>query len=91
MNALVNDQLGRLRLLFGNPLVVRMFEEWAGRPARFARYTSRTPYAGVRMKNKDSDKLASIGSFFANIELAARRHTEGRPYIPSEDEAASAI
>ena len=91
MNALVNDQLGRLRLLFGNPLVVQMFEEWAGRPARFARYTSRTPYAGVRMKNKDSDKLASIGSFFANIELAARRHAEGHPYIPSEDEAASAI
>jgi ATP-dependent helicase YprA (DUF1998 family) len=88
MNALVNDQLGRLRLLFGNPLVVKMFEEWAGRPARFARYTSRTPYAGVRMKNKDGDKLASIGNFFASIELAARRHSEGRPYIPSEDEAA---
>lgn len=30
MNALVNDQLGRLRLLFGNPAVVAMFKEWAG-------------------------------------------------------------
>jgi DEAD/DEAH box helicase len=88
MNALVNDQLGRLRLLFGNPRVVEMFEEWAGRPARFARYTSRTPYAGVRMKNKDSDRLASMGSFFANIETAARRHMAGRPLIPTEDEAA---
>jgi ATP-dependent helicase YprA (DUF1998 family) len=88
MNALVNDQLGRLRRLLGNARVVEMFEEWSGRPARFARYTSRTPYAGVRMKNKDSDRLASMGSFFANIETAARRHLAGRPLIPSEDEAA---
>jgi hypothetical protein len=40
------------------------------------------------MKNKDSDRLASMGSFFANIETAARRHLAGRPLIPCEDEAA---
>src|SRR5665213_2433356 len=68
MNALVNDQLGRLRLLFGNPRVVSMFERWAGRPARFARYTSRTPYAGVRSPKKDGNRLSSIGDFFAAIE-----------------------
>ncbi len=54
MNALVNDQLGRLRLLFGDPLVVGAFEQWSGRAALFARYTSRTPYAGVRTRQKDS-------------------------------------
>jgi ATP-dependent helicase YprA (DUF1998 family) len=64
MNALVNDQLGRLRLLFGHPSVVSMFETWAGRPARFARYTSRTPYAGMRTPSKDSNRLSSMGDFF---------------------------
>src|SRR5207244_2791418 len=45
MNALVNDQLGRLRSLFGDARIVALFKGWAGRPPRFARYTSRTPYA----------------------------------------------
>lgn len=75
MNALVNDQLGRLRLLFGDSRVVAMFEEWAGRPARFARYTSRTPYAGVR-KN-DGNRLKSFGEFFVQIEEAAARSEKG--------------
>ncbi|MEP6892050.1 MAG: DEAD/DEAH box helicase, partial [Nitrospirota bacterium] len=46
MNALVNDQLGRMRLLFGDPAMAGKFKTWAGRPLRFARYTSRTPYPG---------------------------------------------
>ena len=33
MNALVNDQLGRLRSLFGDPRIVALFKEWADRPA----------------------------------------------------------
>ena len=32
MNALVNDQLGRLRLLLGDPRVIAQFQAWAGRP-----------------------------------------------------------
>lgn len=88
MNALVNDQLGRLRLLFGHPSVVSMFEEWCGRPARFARYTSRTPYAGVRSPAKDRNRLQSIEDFFVAIEDGARRHREGHPQIAEEDEKA---
>ena len=57
MNALVNDQLGRLRTLFGDPRLVSLFKGWAGRPPRFARYTSRTPYAGIRTPRKDSAKF----------------------------------
>jgi ATP-dependent helicase YprA (DUF1998 family) len=64
MNALVNDQLGRLRLLFGDPLVTSLFAAWAGRPARFARYTSRTLYPGVRTTKKDSQRLRSIETFY---------------------------
>lgn len=71
MNALVNDQLGRLRSLFGDPRLVQMFKSWAGRPPRFARYTSRTPYAGVRTRQKDSERLASFERFYVEIERRA--------------------
>lgn len=72
MNALVNDQLGRLRALFGDPRLVELFKRWAGRPPRFARYTSRTPYPGVRTPEKDSVKFKSFNEFYANIESQAR-------------------
>ncbi|MBR0749136.1 DUF1998 domain-containing protein [Bradyrhizobium japonicum] len=91
MNALVNDQLGRLRLLFGNPRVIGMFERWAGRSALFARYTSRTPYAGVRSPKKDGKRLSSVGDFFAAIENAAGRHNAGQPYVPEEDSKAASL
>lgn len=71
MNALVNDQLGRLRLLFGDPRIVKKFTEWAGRPARFARYTSRTLYPGVRTKEKDQTRLTPIKEYYVEkIRLA---------------------
>jgi ATP-dependent helicase YprA (DUF1998 family) len=91
MNALVNDQLGRLRLLFGDPRVVKLFESWAGRPARFARYTSRTPYAGLRSTDKDSNRLHSIEDFFVDIEEAAQRHAVGQPQNPEEDALAFSL
>lgn len=77
MNALVNDQLGRLRQMFGDPRVVKMFESLAGRPALFARYTSRTPYAGLRNSGKDGARLSSIGDFFGEIEDAKREFEAG--------------
>ena len=71
MNALVNDQLGRLRLLFADPRISEKFTKWSGRPARFARYTSRTPYPGVREVRKDQTKLAPIRDYYVrHLELA---------------------
>jgi ATP-dependent helicase YprA (DUF1998 family) len=71
MNALVNDQLGRLRLLFGDTRILAKFMDWSGRPARFARYTSRTLYPGVRDEAKDKDRLVPIGKYYVgNLELA---------------------
>ena len=64
MNALVNDQLGRLRLLFGDQRIIDKFKTWAGRPARFARYTSRTLYPGVRNEKKDQTRLKAIGDYY---------------------------
>src|SRR5205807_5939630 len=77
MNALVNDQLGRLRLLFGDPRIVAKFMGWSGRPARFSRYTSRTLYPGVRDEAKDKGRLAPIGKYYVrNLELAAGAPSE---------------
>ena len=67
MNALVNDQLGRLRSIIGDPRLVKMFMDWCGRPPRFARYTSRTPYAGIRTSKKDTTRLQAFDSFYADI------------------------
>ena len=67
MNALVNDQLGRLRLLLGDPRVTSQFNAWAGRPARFARYTSRTLYPGVRKPEKDQQRLSPIEHFYIDL------------------------
>jgi ATP-dependent helicase YprA (DUF1998 family) len=75
MNALVNDQLGRLRSLFGDPRTTKLFNEWAQRPPRFARYTSRTPYAGVRTRERDSRKLKAFDDFYVEIQ----RQAEGTP------------
>ena len=71
MNALVNDQLGRLRLLFADKRISGKFMGWTGRPARFARYTSRTLYPGVRDVRKDQTRLAPIRDYYINnLEIA---------------------
>ena len=77
MNALVNDQLGRLRRLFGDRRIVDLFGSWGARPPRFARYTSRTPYPGLRTAKKDSSKLSSFRDFF--VALEEREHDNGAP------------
>lgn len=64
MNALVNDQLARMRLLFADPRVVETFKRLSGRPARFARYTSRTLYPGVRDERRDQVRLKPIGDYY---------------------------
>lgn len=72
MNALVNDQLARLRAIFGDARIGTLFQGWAGRPPRFARYTSRTPYAGLRQTGNDSRNLKQFRNFYINaLEEAA--------------------
>ena len=51
MNALVSDQLGRLRKTFGQSRIREHFLRQFQRPIRFGMYTSRTPYAGVTPTN----------------------------------------
>lgn len=72
MNALVNDQLGRLRLLFGAPEVREWFENTAGRPAKFARYTGRTLYPGCRKEktSQHNERLKGL-KFYLDLEQNA--------------------
>lgn len=67
MNALVNDQVGRLRLILGDERTRNTFIKAGGRPARFARYTSRTPYAGRRNSTKDARSINPLGSFYLDL------------------------
>ena len=71
MNALVNDQLGRLRTLFGSSAVRRWFTNAAGRPAKFGRYTGRTLYPGMRDGKRDQKRLKTL-EYYLKIEDSAR-------------------
>ncbi len=72
MNALVNDQLGRLRVLFGADLLARWFTDRTGRPVKFARYTGRTLYPGRRCAdtNRHRERLQSL-IFYCGLESRA--------------------
>jgi Lhr-like helicase len=57
LNALVSDQLGRVRKLFGDARVASRLAEGRSRPVRFGMYTSRTPYPGPRTSIRDPEYL----------------------------------
>lgn len=71
MNALVNDQLGRLRTLFGATAVRKWFTAAANRPAKFGRYTGRTLYPGMRDGDRDQKRLKTL-EYYLKIEDGAR-------------------
>lgn len=84
MNALVNDQLGRLRLLFGDSRITEKMLNITGRPIRFARYTSRTLYPGVRDKDKDKDRLKPIYNYYVKHLEDAQSNNNAAKRLVSE-------
>lgn len=74
MNALVNDQLGRLRLLFGDNRLKKKCKEISNRPIKFGRYTGRTLYPGIRTLNKEKHRLESIKNFYIQIAQDAQNN-----------------
>lgn len=82
MNALVNDQLARLRRLFGDPAVSEALRGSNERRATFGMYTSRTPYPGQSTPAKDRDRVvAEINKLYFNEmteEYGARLKKEGK-------------
>lgn len=86
MNALVNDQVSRLRLMFGNSAVGETFSALAGRPAQFAMYTSRTPYPGLRSDEKDKYKLRPLVENFRSGRLSLKeRELRAKGRWPAKD------
>ena len=73
MNALVSDQVSRLRRLIGDPdhRFVNIFRDTCGRNSRrpqFGMYTGRTPYAGIEPKRREDRSLAATYSSMVNPE-----------------------
>ena len=60
MNALVNDQLGRLRRLIGDAEVAKALKGKRERRATFGMYTSRTPYPGKSTLSKDNERIGKL-------------------------------
>lgn len=73
MNALVSDQVSRLRRLIGDPghRFVNIFRDTCGSNSRrpqFGMYTGRTPYAGKEPKRSEDRLLAATYSRMVNPE-----------------------
>lgn len=86
MNALVSDQLGRLRNIIGrrDDAYHKILSE--GRPcrrARFGMYTGRTPYAGNNDKDKNKNLAGVIRKNFINNKAYNELQKIGR--IPSKN------
>ena len=83
MNALVNDQLGRLRVLFGDNSVTRWFTDHGRRPMKFARYTGRTLYPGRRKDDtkKHWVRLKEPLEFFTKLEDRAASDADTKRLI----------
>jgi ATP-dependent helicase YprA (DUF1998 family) len=88
MNALVNDQLARLRLLFGSPAFAERFHALGGGEGRhptFGMYTGRTLYPGPRMASKDADRVGPHLDYYLGLpdDLRAQLQRMGR--YPAKD------
>ncbi len=60
MNALVNDQLSRIRRLFGSKRATDAIRMGRALPVRFASYTGRTAYPGQRSSTRDRERIEPL-------------------------------
>lgn len=73
MNALVNDQLARIRRLFGNNEASKVLMAGRSSPVRFGGYTGRTPYPGRRNSKRDELFIKPLFDEFYN-KLSDKAH-----------------
>ncbi len=88
MNALVADQLARMRLMFGDEEGSNQIENTFGRRIQFGMYTSRTPYHGKYEKKRNNQQLSPIFDKYLNLKeqrpnLFKKLKQKGR--IPAKD------
>ncbi|MFN9740955.1 MAG: DEAD/DEAH box helicase [Acidobacteriota bacterium] len=86
MNALVNDQLARLRLLFGDQHLATEFKQVGiGRFPRFGMYTGRTPYPGPRRAEKDRSRVAPLLKYYLGLNPEVRERLRQLGRYPAKD------
>lgn len=85
MNALVNDQLARLRLLFGEPKVAAAFRARGGRAPRFGMYTGRTQYPGPRSTSRDGERVGKLLQYYLDLPPDLERHLRRMGRYPAKD------
>ncbi len=87
MNALVNDQLARLRLLFGDESVAAAFRALG--PGRrhplFGMYTGRTPYPGPRDASKDRERVAPLLEYYTSLDECLGQELRRLGRYPAKD------
>jgi ATP-dependent helicase YprA (DUF1998 family)/uncharacterized protein with PIN domain len=88
MNALVNDQMARIRRLLGSKAVNQIVSSGRSRPVRFGSYTGRTPYPNTRSNARDQAQIAPLFEDFyipaeQNPDLKSQLVAMGR--WPSKD------
>lgn len=88
MNALVADQLARLRLLFGDDDGAAEIESRFGRRIQFGMYTGRTPYHGKRDEDRNSNEVEPIIDRYIKLknnekDLFDKLESKGR--VPAKD------
>jgi ATP-dependent helicase YprA (DUF1998 family) len=60
MNALVSDQLSRLRTFLGDPDAADIVSGHFGRTVQFGKYTGQTPYHGVFDPDKNNQRVSPV-------------------------------
>jgi len=88
MNALVADQVSRLRQLIGSDVGAEELEKRFGRRVQFGMYTSRTPYHGRYNEDRNYREVKPIIDYYLdleqnNTELFNELKSKGR--IPTKD------
>ena len=88
MNALVADQMSRLRQLLGSDVGAEELEKRFGRRVQFGMYTSRTPYHGRYNEDRNYREVKPIIDYYLdleqnNTELFNKLKSKGR--VPTKD------
>jgi len=86
MNALVNDQISRLRKILGQEDVASMLQASRNHMATFGMYTSRTPYPGEESAQKNRIRLRKfIENAFLNLPAEAEERLKVEGKWPAKD------
>jgi len=86
MNALVSDQLARLRRLLGDAEVAAALKAGRDRRATFGMYTSRTPYPGTSTPGKNRERIGRLlEQLYQGLSPEARERLEKEGKWPAKD------